>query len=931
LKPFNYTRYNMIKEPTQTKFFIPTTIEKFDATAEPTIEGIAGKDYLGNALADTDQAINAMDGHPRRTVQANSDGAATIFRIDAEMTVREKIDFMLLDGHNIRDAFAAAVKEQADIHHHSADVFGSATRISPAKSFGGHLGKKRPYLDLDGIDDYLNNSNTEVIDIFNNDREFSAEILFAPKDLGINDYYLVLNTIFEEAQNYARINPDSTLQVDALPVSAEFWVMFGTNDINRRAEIFCNNWDGVGYRGAWFVKETTNLFSCNYGSGIGFGSTSRKTKIGTTHFNCNGITLYHIVCVMQGPANMQIYINGADDGGAYSGNGGAMVPGQGYCTIGRMATATHRYAYTHFRSVGFWNVALTAADALKLYNDGLPADLTRADSYDVDKTAGLQGYWKISGTEVNGSILMDSSVNANHATLVVTDPDQVSWTEAEFTNDGAHLFTIRRSSAKYFHVFLDPNGSLCWRDKGHGNFRHRMPTAEFTDLTKVYHLMITKVDGAQPAIYIDGVLQSFTPEAQVCDQDPTDPGTTIGRGISIALVYSKMLFYGFRLFNYELLITEIESLYNGGQPLANLLPAIDRWGSGDLLADNQATSDRKTEGNTVAAWTGNNANLTSIVGNGDGSPKEGTKFMKIAMTASPAQARQSFPTVIGLSYTITAWLKDTDTAVGAMTLRVGTSAGDNNIIESDAVTPQDTWVKKELIFSAISTTTHISIQKVSSGIDDTYADWVYAITKGCTIEYHPDGLKSEDNKIYDSGTNSLDATVTQALFRLTPSATEKEFTLFTFAEVDEKFWFMEFNNDAVTGRAGKNTLIGQIVLGRIFTFNGFTPEGGYAGEYGYPGVMIEESDAGIIQAEMRYGLRPSWELVFTISSKAQFEDLQEMIDVVQNGLFPFYVCFDYNGMHPVFWRVRIQGGLKYKYKYGPNSPWLPSISLIADI
>ena len=70
-----------------------------------------------------------------------------------------------------------------------------------------------------------------------------------------------------------------------------------------------------------------------------------------------------------------------------------------------------------------FSTALSAADITKIYNSGVPTDLTKATSYDTDRTANLKGYWRM-GDDSNdsatsgGSIatITDSSGNGNDAT-----------------------------------------------------------------------------------------------------------------------------------------------------------------------------------------------------------------------------------------------------------------------------------------------------------------------------------------------------------------------------------------------------------------------------------------------------------------------------------------------------------------------------------
>jgi|6_EtaG_2_1085325.scaffolds.fasta_scaffold62484_2 hypothetical protein len=72
--------------------------------------------------------------------------------------------------------------------------------------------------------------------------------------------------------------------------------------------------------------------------------------------------------------------------------------------------------------VAVWDVALSAADALLLYNDGTPSDLTQSASYDTDRTDDLIGYWRF--TEGTGTSIADSSTNSNTGTITSGEEDE---------------------------------------------------------------------------------------------------------------------------------------------------------------------------------------------------------------------------------------------------------------------------------------------------------------------------------------------------------------------------------------------------------------------------------------------------------------------------------------------------------------------------
>lgn len=74
--------------------------------------------------------------------------------------------------------------------------------------------------------------------------------------------------------------------------------------------------------------------------------------------------------------------------------------------------------------IAMWNTALTADDVSKIYNSGVPTDLTSADSYDSgDLTGNLRGYWPFE--EGSGILISDSSSSNETGTLI--NPAGTTW------------------------------------------------------------------------------------------------------------------------------------------------------------------------------------------------------------------------------------------------------------------------------------------------------------------------------------------------------------------------------------------------------------------------------------------------------------------------------------------------------------------------
>jgi len=513
----------MIRKPTAVRFFVPTSLEVFDATAEPTLEGLTGEDYLGNALADTDQVINAMDGYPRRTFLVDTDAAATQWRVDCDMARRMRYSFLMVDHHNLRGAYPNRLRGLIATNHHTADVFGSATKITPNKILSGQFGREFPYIDLDGDDNYCEGGDHADLNVTTGD--FALVWHIRPASAALANQYLI-------------------------------------------------------------HKEDT---------GVGYGLEIRED-------------------------DLWIRIDdGAHDASA------------------KIATAF-----------------FVAGDELWIW-------------VDFDRSGNAVVYVKVN----DGDLEQVGTVDISSASSTL--------------NNGGDL-----------HV-----------------------------------------------------------------------GSAVGGG-------SKN-FYG-RIY-------------------------------------------------------------------------QGSKWSRISASS----------------------------------------------------TERENYIKGI---------------RPSSGI---------------LVEWTHDGLDPVNEKWYNSeGSHTL--SVSGAEFKdVETSSDEFGFYLSEFDETEARYWFIEMNDAGSTGESGDNALVGQVALGEMFSFNGLKPGGGYAGEYGYPGIIVTESDAGRMAAERRYGVRPSWDLQFQISTQAHLDEMQRMVDALEGALYPFWVCFNYDDPMPVIWRVRLEGPLNWSYDHGRSQPYTPGFGIVADI
>jgi len=123
------------------------------------------------------------------------------------------------------------------------------------------------------------------------------------------------------------------------------------------------------YHGVLLCNRTsTDIVWLQYGDGNGTTSNDRRTKEGTTALVAD--RWYHLVGVIRGAGDMDIYVDGIDDGGSYSGTGGAMSISSGIPTIGQWLAPTDNWLSGKVGYIYLYNnCALSASDVVLLYKD----------------------------------------------------------------------------------------------------------------------------------------------------------------------------------------------------------------------------------------------------------------------------------------------------------------------------------------------------------------------------------------------------------------------------------------------------------------------------------------------------------------------------------------------------------------------------------
>ncbi len=167
---------------------------------------------------------------------------------------------------------------------------------------------------------------------------------------------------FNGTNNYIDLPNDPALKPN-LPVSLAFWVKFDDNDPTH-STVICTDFAQDNHTGVWVSRSSTGNLAVSYGDNSG-GTTgiNRRTKAGSTSLQAN--TWYHVAVIVNGPLDMEIYINCKNNGGTYSGSGGAIGYSKTPGSAGRKdsnVTAPSLYFKGTIDNLMYWDRALVDSD-----------------------------------------------------------------------------------------------------------------------------------------------------------------------------------------------------------------------------------------------------------------------------------------------------------------------------------------------------------------------------------------------------------------------------------------------------------------------------------------------------------------------------------------------------------------------------------------
>ncbi len=179
--------------------------------------------------------------------------------------------------------------------------------------------------------------------------------------------------------------PAAAVLKPLLPATIAAWI--NLEDFSSIAAVFSNdNASGI-YSGVWMQVNTDGQVSAHIGDGGSPNLTNRRSATGRTDLQ-QGVW-YHVAAVIRGPRDMDIYVNGRNEGRSYSGSGDALAYTDAPAKVGTRDDIDPPRLFTgKIDEVYFYDRALSAAEIRELYGDlaGILAACSDNVDNDLDDT-----------------------------------------------------------------------------------------------------------------------------------------------------------------------------------------------------------------------------------------------------------------------------------------------------------------------------------------------------------------------------------------------------------------------------------------------------------------------------------------------------------------------------------------------------------------
>jgi len=172
---------------------------------------------------------------------------------------------------------------------------------------------------------------------------------------------------FNGTNQYIDFPNDSRLKPQ-FPFTISYWVKLEQYDYSN--QMLTTDYQLDNYTGVWFCISNNGRIILNYGNGEYVSVDSRKSMVGETILNLN--QWYHVVGVFKSASEMEIYLNGVNDGGVYTGYAESLVYSNNPGSIGRKdcgnSTQAPYYFLGSIDDVAIYNKALSQSEITLLYN-----------------------------------------------------------------------------------------------------------------------------------------------------------------------------------------------------------------------------------------------------------------------------------------------------------------------------------------------------------------------------------------------------------------------------------------------------------------------------------------------------------------------------------------------------------------------------------
>ncbi len=280
---------------------------------------------------------------------------------------------------------------------------------------------------------------------------------------------------FDGTDDIISVAHDASYKIQyPLTVSMWVWVVDSTS-IN---QFFTNNNHSTSYYGIVLGTSGSNPghISLSYGDGSGSGPSDRRTVESSSTLKEQ--TWQHIACIMRGPTDMDLYIDGVKEAVTYSGSCGPTIiyTTANNATIGHVdrSTSTGRYFHGALDDLAMWDDTLSVADIQALYTPGTMNDLGQLSDYRLyyafDDAATDSSVFETHGTVVGATPVSDRFGNESAYYFdgvddLITFPKDTShqtqypitvsmWVWMEDATAGNHFFTNNDHASRYYGMIL---------------------------------------------------------------------------------------------------------------------------------------------------------------------------------------------------------------------------------------------------------------------------------------------------------------------------------------------------------------------------------------------------------------------------------------------------------------------------------------------